>query len=77
MIAPPPTPNDPLSLEALGVADMSCMELADLSEKLARVSVWVAEYRFLRLEHEHEVLARMAHCPTIGYYLQLRTKRPA
>ncbi len=67
-------PADPLSLRALGVATMTSDELARLVEKLTRTARWVAEYRYLCLEHDHDWWKRIPNRPTIGYYLRLQKK---
>ena len=63
-------PSDSLSLEELGVAEMTPEDLADLAERLYRIAGWVAEYRYLKLERRHRLLEGIPNRPTIGYYLQ-------
>ena len=63
-----------LSLEELGVAEMTPEDLADLAERLYRIAGWVAEYRYLKLERRHRLLEGIPNRPTIGYYLQFRRK---
>lgn len=70
-----PPPGAP-SFASLRVDDRSNEELAALSEYLRRLSTWVAEYRYLRMEREREVLERIGNRPTLGYYLQLRRQKP-
>jgi hypothetical protein len=64
-------------MASLQVDERSNDELAALSEYLRRLSTWVADYRYVRMEREHTMLERIGHRPALGYYIQLLKKKSA